>query len=253
MPLVMPERTVAYPGKEYGMVVLDPSDGRVIFNAKYPIFGSDITNPVPQIVTRRITITNSSGKFNEPANPSFSYVNDGNWRTVMYNQLDNMLVATIPHGQKKQPVFMATGFAYIQNTQRLRYYHQNTGGGVSWNSIYIPEEGSRTGTIKPGIGRPESLLPYPMNLFGWTYNNVGPFTGPEYGNPPQTTFTITADDTNIYIRATLTTEFRHQSWNYGSSGGFRRYEKFWSNLTGSWYEFTFYILPYDKDKSIFIR
>lgn len=253
MPLVIPERTVAYSGKDYGMAVLDPSDGREIFNAKYPIFGSDITNEVAQIVTRRVVVTNSSGMFNEPSNPSFSYVNDGNWRNTTFNQFNNRLIATIPHGQEKEPMFMTTGFAYIRHIMRLRYYHQNTGGGVQWNSAYNPVGGARTFTINPGLGRPESLLPYPMGLGVWQYNNVGPIN-PEYGNNAWALpFNITADNNNIYIRTTMTQEFRHQSWNYGSSGGFRRYEKFWSDLSGSWYEFTFYILPYDKDESIFIR
>lgn len=253
MALIYPDRTIQTPGREYGMLVLDPVTGDDIFNARYPIFGSDITNEEPQIKTHRVLVTNSTGIFNEPATPSFSYVNNNQWYYTNYDQFRNRLIATIPHGQKKKPIFMAIGRAYVRQTMRLRYYQQNTGGGVAYNSIYNAQGGFVAANTPVGLGNPISLMPPPTQFNQFQFNNVGPI-GTEFGIVADApAFTVTSDNTNIYIRASLVQSFRHHSYQYGQQFGFRRYEKFWSDLSGSWYEFTFYILPYDSEEDIYIR
>lgn len=254
MPLVIPERVIQNPGHDYGMKVLDPTDGQEIFNAKYPIFGSDISNKNDQIISHRVTATNSSGVFNEPATPSIPWINDAQWRTLQYNQINNALVATIPHGQGKVPQFMVTGFAYIRQTMRMRYWHRDQNGSMTYNSIYNAQGGFRTMTINPRLGGVGSMLPYPTGFQSFEFRNVGPYTSSVYGNVNSTTFTISADDTNIYIRATLRQNLNYQrERNTQYNFGWDRYEKYYSDLSGSWYQFTFYILPYDKSSDIFIR
>ena len=254
MPLVIPTRTTESPGHDYGMKVLDPTDSQEIFNAKYPIFGSDITNKQDQIISHRVTATNSSGVFNEPATPTINWINDGQWRTLQYNQVNNALVATIPHGQGKVPQFMVTGYGYVRQTMRMRYWHRDQNGTMTYNSIYNAEGGFRTLNIVPRLGGVGSLLPYPTMNQSFEFRNVGPYTSSVYGNVNGTSFNISADETNIYIRVTLTQNLNYQrlrdtQYNFG----WDRYEKYYSDLSGSWYQFTFYILPYDKSEDIYIR
>lgn len=251
MPLVIPERTIELAGSDYGLKVLDPTDGSTIFNAKYPIFGSDITNAQSQIISHRVTVTNSSGVFNEPATPSIPWVNDGNWRTMQFNQMNNQTIATIPHGQGRVPQFMVTGYAYIRQTMRMRYWHQDQNGSMTYNSTYSADGGFRTSDISPRLGGAGTLLPYPTGFQFFQFSNVGPYVDPVGNIVNAASMTITADDTNIYIKATLTQNLNYQRLR--GSFGWDRYEKYWSDLSGSWYQFTFYILPYDKNEDIFIR
>lgn len=254
MPLIIPERTTNFPGHDYGLKVLDPVDGSEVFNAKYPIFGSDITNDVDQIISRRIEVTNSSGKFSEPATPSISWVNDGNWKNTTYNQLNNQIIATIPHGQDKVPQFMVTGYAYVRRTMRLRYWHKDKNGSMTYNTVYNAQGGYRANSIPPQLGGPENMLPYPTGFESFEFKSVGPYGSGSstYGNVVGSSMTITADATNIYIRQTITQRLNHQRLR-ASGYGWDRYEKYWHDLTGSWYQLTFYILPYDKGEDIFIR
>ncbi len=254
MPLVIPERTIEQSGSDYGLLVLDPTDESVIFNAKYPILGSDITNAQPQIISHRVTVTNSSGVFSEPATPGIPWVNDGNFRTMQYNQMNNQLIATIPHGQGRVPQFMVTGYAFIRQTMRLRYWHQDQNGSMTYNSVYNAEGGFRQADISPRLGGDGTLLPYPTAFQFFEFRNVGPYTDPTYNSVNNASMTISADETNIYIRATLTQNINYQRLrNTQFNFGWDRYEKYWSDLSGSWYQFTFYILPYDKNEDIFIR
>lgn len=251
MSLTIPERTIELQGADYGMKVLDPVDGSEIFNARYPILGSDVTNATPQILSRRITVTNSSGVFSEPATPSIPWVNDGNWKSMTYNQQNNQLIATIPHGQGRVPQFIVTGYAYVRRTMRMRYWMRDQDGSQTYNSAYNAQGGFRTQDIAPRLGGVTSLLPYPTGFESFQFNNVGPYTSPIYGMVAGHSLTITADATNIYIRSTITQNLNYQRLR--GSFGWDRYEKYWSDLSGSWYQFTFYILPYDKEEDIFIR
>lgn len=244
---------------DYGMKVIDPVTGYDIFNAKYPIFGSDITNSKPQIITHKVTLTNSSGLFSEPATPSIPYVGNNNWYSMNYNQVNNVTVATIPHGQKKAPLFMVTGTAHVRNAGRMRYYMAGWGGSDSYNSIYLPSSpasGYLEYDIPPRLGGAEGMWPSYSSGSGqntFVYSNVGPYPSDVYYLPPQQPgVTITADDTNIYIKMSMIHTINYQRYN-GGSFGWDRYEKYWSDMTSSWYQYTFYILPYDKDKDIFIR
>lgn len=254
MPLVIPERTVEYPGHDYGMKVLDPVDGKEIFNAKYPIFGSDITNPTDQIISRRVTVTNSSGAFSEPATPTINWVNDGQWKNMVYTQMNNVLMATIPHGQGKVPQFMVTGSAFIRRTMRLRYWHRDQNGSMTYNTAYNADGGFRSMNISPRMNGAEYMLPYPTGFEFYQFSNVGPYTSPVGMTPGKTSISITADDTNIYIRGTMKQTLNYQrlrdtQFNFG----WDRYEKYWMDMSGSWYDFTIYILPYDKSEDIYIR
>lgn len=251
MALVIPERESVYPGHDYGMKVLDPVDGREIFNAKYPIFGSDVTAKQPQIVSHRVTVTNSSGVFSEPTTPTIPWVNDGNWYTMEYSQFTDQIMATIPHGQGKVPQFMVTGSAYIRQTMRMRYWHMDQGGSMTYNSVYNADGGFITQSITPRINGVEYLLPYPTGFVFFGFTGVGPYTSTIYMNPGQNYITITADDTNIYIKGTMQQTLNYQRLR--GSFGWDRYEKYWSDLSGSYYDFTFYILPYDKSEDIYIR
>lgn len=259
MSVIIPDQKTVFPGHDYGLKVIDPVDGSDIFNAKYPIFGSDITNSKPQIITHKVTITNSSGLFSEPATPSIPYVGDNNWHSMNYNQVNNVTVATIPHGQKKAPLFMVTGTAHVKNAGRMRYYMASWGGPASYNSTYLPSSpasGYWEYDIPPRLGGAEGMWPSYSSGAGqntFVYSNVGPYTSDVYYWPPQQPgVTITADDTNIYIKMSMIHTINYQRYN-GGSFGWDRYEKYWSDMTGSWYQYTFYILPYDKDKDIFIR
>lgn len=253
MPLSIPDRTNVSPGHDYGMKVLDPVDGKEIFNAKYPIFGSDITNPVDQIITKRITVTNSSGIFSEPANPPFSFINDNNFHTINFNQFTNALIATIPHGQGKIPQFMVTGYATIRRRMLMRYWQQDfPAGTIAYNSVYLPVGGYRSNTLAPRLGGVSTLLEYPTSFESFEFSGVGPYTSSVYGSTAGSSLTMTADATNIYVYATFIQNFNHQRFRSGSFG-FDRYEKYWHDLVGSEYVFTFYILPYDKSTDIYIR
>lgn len=252
MALTIPTRTTTFPGHDYGMKVLDPVDGRVIFNAKYPIFGSDITNEQAQIISHRVTVTNSSGKFSEPATPSIPWINDGNWHSMVYSQFTDLVMATIPHGQGREPQFMVTGSASIRQTMRMRYWHMDQGGSIDYNSAYTADGGFRpVQVINPRLNGPEYLLPYPTAFSFFQFTGVGPYTSPIGMVPGEQYITISADDTNIYIKGTFKQTLNHQRLR--GSFGWDRYEKYWSDLSGSFYDFTFYILPYDKEEDIYIR
>lgn len=251
MSLSIPPRTVEYPGHDYGLKVLDPADEKEIFNAKYPIFGSDITNTTDQIITRRITVTNSSGLFSEPATPAISWINDGNWYSTTYKQINNATIATIPHGQGKVPQFMVTGSAFIRYIMRMRYWMQDQSGPITYNSAYSADGGVRTQDIKPRVNGVDSLMPYPTGFSYFQFTGVGPYTSPIGMNPGATTITWTADDTNIYIKADMSQTLNYQRLR--GSFGWDRYEKYWMDLSGSTYDFTIYILPYDKSEEIYIR
>ena len=251
MALVIPERETVYPGHDYGMKVLDPTDGREIFNAKYPIFGSDVTNAQPQIISHRVTVTNSSTVFSEPATPTIPWINDGNWYTMEYSQFTDQIMATIPHGQGKEPQFMVTGSAFIRETMRMRYWHQDQGGSMTYNSVYNADEGFIEQAITPRLNGVEYLLPYPMGFVAFSFTGVGPYVSPIYASPGLNWITITADDTNIYVKGTFKQTLNYQRLR--GAFGWDRYEKYWSDLSGSIYDFTFYILPYDKEEDIYIR
>jgi hypothetical protein len=245
---------------DYGMKVLDPVTGYDLFNAKYPIFGSDVSNATPQIITHRLTITNSSGLFNEPATPSIPYVADNQWHYMDYNQVSRRLVAAIPHGQKKAPMIMTVGRNDVRFTMRVRYYEYDRDGTTPYNNVYLPYSpsgGNWTYVNPPFFGGPTSLEPYNGSGAGagtFIFSNVGPLGGDTYGHSSSCPIEIVVDDTNINIYVTVTQQIQYQRYYDATYGfGWDRYLKFWSDYSGSWYEFTFYILPYDKSSDIFIR
>lgn len=252
MTLVIPDRQIELQGADYGLKVLDPVDGSEIFNARYPILGSDVTNSTPQIISRRITVTNSSGDFDEPPTPTINWINDDQWKYTTYNQQNNKLIATIPHGQGRVPQYMVTGYAYVRRIMRMRYWHKDQDGSQTYNSAYTAQGGFRTNTLPPRLGGVNTLFPYPTAFESYQFNNVGPYTSPIYGSLSDAFLTITADDTNIYIRSTIKQNLNYQRLRE-TGFGWDRYEKYWTDLSGSWYQFTFYILPYDKNEDIFIR
>lgn len=246
-----------FPGHDYGLKVIDPVDGKEIFNAKYPIFGSDITNKIPQITTERIIVTNSKGFFNEPATPSISWIADNNWHTMQYNQIpSNYRIATIPHGQGRRPIFMSVGRAHIKHTMRVRYYQASWGGPASYNNVYLPNppaSGYWEYDYPLSLGGSTALAPYVSGVGSYfQFNNVGPYTSPIYSSEGSNSIYAWADETNIYIDLNLQQTLNHQRYNSGSFG-WDRYEKYWGDFTGSWYQFTFYILPYNRENDIFIR
>jgi len=253
MTLVSPERTVKFTGSDYGLLVLDPTDDSTIFNARYPIFGSDITNAKPQIISHRITVTNSSGAMNEPVTSSIPWVSDGEWYGLQYNQMNNQLIGSVPHGQGRIPQFMVTGYAFIRQTMRMRYWHRDQDGSMTYDELHSADNGFVQNDIPPSLGGVYSIVPYPANTTSFQFSNVGPYSDPIsndnlYNSSP---LTITADETNIYIRASLVQNLYYQ--RIRDSYGWDRYEKYWSDLSGSWYQFTFYILPYDRGEDIYIR
>lgn len=250
--------SVVFPGKDYGLKVLDPSDGVEIFNSKYPIFGSDITNEVPQMVTARVTIDNSSSKFSEPATPTIPWVSDGVWRSMTYNQLEssNYVIGRVPHGQKKEPIFMTVGKAHIKHAMRVRYWHQDQNGTMTYNAAYnatTPSSGYYEYDMAPALGGADSFTPYYGGVGGdiFTFTGVGPYVDPIYGYINFNNISCYADDTYIYITANIYQNLYYQ--RIRGSFGWDRYEKYWSDFSGSWYDFTFYILPYNRDNDIYIR
>lgn len=258
--------SVEFPGKDYGLKVLDPSDGSEIFNAKYPIFGSDITNPTPQIVTAQVTIDNSSGLFSEPSLPTIPWVQDNAWHTLVYDQVgdasgvNTRTIATIPHGQGRRPEFMATGYAHVKNTMRMRYYRKDEGSSTpAYNTTLSSSDGWREYDCPPRLNGAGSMNP---DILGSSDSTYFTFTGvpdisTEYGYVYFSHLSFTADETNIYVKMLLREivywqRYHDNQYNFG----WDRYEKFWSDYSGSIYNFTFYILPYKNDApedDIFIR
>lgn len=242
---------------DYGLKVIDPLDGVEVFNAKYPIFGSDVTNITPQIVTLRITVMDTSGKFSEPDTPTINWINDGNWHTMTYNQLttSNYVIGSIPHGQVKGPPFMTVGKAHINHSMKVRYWHKDQDGTITYNATYnasSPSSGYYEYEMTPAL---KGCPAFTANHIGissdlFTFTGVGPYVDPIYGYIYSNNITCYADDTNIYVIANLYQYLYHQ--RIRGSFGWDRYEKYWSDFTGSWYDFTFYILPYDNDNNIFI-
>jgi len=260
MSVVFPERTSVDAGEDYGLKVLDPDDGSEIFNAKYPIFGSDITNAEPQIITRKITVTNSSGKFSEPATPTISYVADNNWHTMQYKQLDRVLVDSFPHGQAKKPTVMVTGLAHIVEAMRARYYRLDEGSSTpAYNTPYLPDNptsGNYTFEVSPQINGAEQLTPYhgafPGDYFEFTYGDG--LVDSNYITANDSTIEIEVTDTDINIYMTQSNNLYYQKYHDSTYNfGWSRYEKFWVDYSGSWYQYTFYILPYDGSEDIYIR
>lgn len=257
--------SVEFPGKDYGLKVLDPSSGAEIFNSKYPIFGSDITNKTPQIVTAKVTITNSSGLFNEPALPSIPWVQDNAWHTLTYDQVGDSggvharIIATIPHGQGKRPEFMATGYAHVKNTMRMRYYRLDEGSSTPTNVALSSSDGWREYDCPPRLGGASTMNPDVLGTADSTYFT---FTGvpdisTDYGYVDFSNLSFSADNTNIYVKMLLRENVYWQKYHDSQYNfGWNRYRKFWSDYSGSIYYFTFYILPYkliEEKDNIFIR
>lgn len=247
----IPDGHPIFLGRSYGLKVLDPVDGHEIFNAKYPIFGHDFTDKQPRMITHRIVCSNSD-VFAEPW-PNINFVTDGQFHTEEYPFISNRRVATIPHNMGRVPLFMVTGSARVRRGEKMRFFKKDQPDGVvQYSNIYLPTPlFTDFMDFAPQFNGVNSPLPYPLSIRGMRYNGVPELntvnSGYFNGN-----FTFYADTTNIYIHATLNGLLQHQSlrewW-----GGFDRYMKFWPDLTGSWYQFTFYILPYYRDRDIFIR
>lgn len=247
----IPDGHPVFPGKAYGMKVLDPVDGHEIFNAKYPIFGHDFTSEQPNMITHRVVCTNSA-VFNEPP-LNVNFVTDNQWHVEPYLAISNRVVAKIPHGLKRTPLFMVTGSAHVRRGEKMRYfYREQPSGNILYNSVFLPTPTyTEYNELPPRLDGVESPLPWPLSVRGMTYNGV-PHLNTVSSGYIDGEFSFRADTSYIYIYATLKGELRRQSvrdwW-----GGFDRYIKIWPDLTGNWYQFTFYILPYDRDKDIFIR
>lgn len=257
--------SIQFPGKDYGLKVLDPSDDSEIFNAKYPIFGSDISNPTPQIVTAEVAITNSSGLFSEPALPTIPWVQDNNWHLLVYDQVGDAggvysrTIATIPHGQGRIPEFMATGYAHVKNTMRMRYYRLNEGETVPVNVALSSSDGWREYDCPPRLNGAGSMNP---GVLGGDDSVYFAFTGvpdisTDTGYVYFSNLSFSADETNIYVKMLLRENVYWQRYHDSQYGfGWDRYVKFWSDYSGSIYNFTFYILPYKceaPEDDIFIR
>ena len=252
MAITIPDSHPTFIGQSYGMKVLDPVDGHEIFNAKYPIFGHDITSRSPKMITHRVILGNNATFSEPPVNIPWSV--DGQWHTSEYYQLENKLIATIPHGAGAPPLFMVTGSAHVRRNRRARYYRRDSDGELKANSVYLPTPtNAQFVDFAPRLGGVNGLLPYPLSVQQNRFDNI-----PDIGTTMSPNvfdvgdFTFNADTLNIYIRCSLKEPVMHQiireNW-----GGWDRFLKFWSDLTGSWYEFTFYILPYTKGDDIFIR
>lgn len=251
MALSFPDAHQTYLGENYGMKVIDPVTGREIFNAKYPTFGHDITSASPKMITHRVTFVDSS-KFSEPA-ANVPWVVDGIWHLEVLPHIRGATVATIPHNMGKIPLFMATGYAHVRRGAKMRYYRRDSDGELKSDVVLISTPPfSQYFDVGPMLNGVESPVPYPVsNYFERFYGvpDLQQATTPrlDYGR-----FYFNADSTNIYVRMDLNAALLHETvreqW-----GGWNRYQKFWLDLTGSWYEFTFYILPYTRGKDIFIR
>lgn len=247
----IPDGHPIFLGRKYGMKVLDSVTGREIFNAKYPIFGHDITSEQPMMITHRIVCTNSA-VFNEPP-LNVNFVTDGQWHMDDFVVVRDRRVATIPHNLGRVPLFMVTGSARARRGEKMRYfYREHPSGNVLYNTVLLPTPMySDYVDLAPRLYGVESPIPWPLSVQGMAYHGV-PHINTTNSGYFRSEFTFRADATNIYVFATLYGIIMSQSirewW-----GGFDRYMKFWPDLTGNWYQFTFYILPYYRDKDIFIR
>ena len=240
-------------GRKYGIKVIDPDTESEIFNSKYPTFGFDLTAKKPHILTHKIVITNSSGYFNEPPAPSYDVYADGTWRDMTYPVMNKVFLASVHHGLGYRPSFYVTGDAEVIAKARARYWH-NEGGNIRWNDIVLPENDAQQRVYMPSrLGGVPGLVYPPAGTRPVQYlGAMGPFRQPSAPRYPDSWFSIEADEHNINIYASLYCTFSHQEvrefW-----GGFDRYIKYWWDITGSWYQFTFYILPYNENNEIFIQ
>jgi len=240
-------------GRKYGIKVIDPDTESEIFNSKYPTFGFDLTAKKPHILTHRITITNSSGYFGEPGLPRYDTYPDGNWRDISYPIMDKVFMASVHHGLGYRPSFYVTGDAEVVARARARYWH-NEGGNIRYNEVHTPEDDNQRHVYMPSRlgGVPGLVAPPAGTSPAQFFNNMGPIRGKFQPPYPDSWFSIEADEHNINIYASLYGTLSHHEvrefW-----GGFDRYIKYWWDITGSWYQFTFYILPYNENNEIFIQ
>nr|DAF94716.1 MAG TPA: hypothetical protein [Podoviridae sp. ct9A73] len=248
-----------YSNYDYGVKVLDPVTKYEIFNAKYPIFGSDITNKVPQIVTRRVVITNSSHIFNEPNHPNLNFNYSGEWTNVPIVQFQDVDILKVPHGQGKVPIFMSMARSHLVNRMYARWFQADGNFTVEYNMLVTP--------AAPGSGYYSEDVPF-MPTQGRAL--IDPISGKAFdfvvplgnGNTRNITnnfvrwknLRIFADNENIYARMSLGSLVSHRSsrWGPGASA-VHQFIKLWTDLSGSWFDFTFYIFPYDPKDDIFVR
>lgn len=247
----IPDDHPIFLGRNYGMKVLDPVTGREIFNAKYPIFGHDITSEHPMMITHRVVCTNSA-VFNEPP-LNINFVVDNQWHQEDFVAIKDRRVATIPHHLGRTPLLMVTGSARARRGEKMRYfYREHPSGNILYNTVLLPTPMySDYVDLAPRLYGVESPIPWPLSVQGMTYHGV-PHINTTNSGYFRSEFEIRADTANIYIFATIYGIVLHHSVR-AAWGGFDRYMKFWPDLTGNWYQFTFYILPYYRDKDIFIR
>lgn len=250
MALSFPDTHQTHLGENYGMKVIDPVTGREIFNAKYPTFGHDITSASPKMITHRVTFVDSN-KFAEPG-VNIPWTPDEVWHTMVIPHIRGAVVATIPHKMGKIPHIMVTGQAHVRKGAKMRYHRRDIDYQLK-SDIVILSIPPYTDFVDIALmlNGVDSPVPYPLSAQLSRFYGVPDIQQAVMPRIDLGRFYFTVDNNNIYINMDLNAVILHEMIN--KPWGWWRFQKFWLDLTGSWYEFTFYILPYTRGKDIFIR
>nr|DAM36395.1 MAG TPA: hypothetical protein [Caudoviricetes sp.] len=256
----MTRNAQGYSSRDYGLKVIDPVTKEEIFNSKYPIFGSDITNKTPQIVSRRVVINNNTRIFSEPNNPQINWTYAFGWDRIPITQFQDFDFVRIPHGQPRKPFFMSMGRAHIVHRMYCRWFNADQNFTVDFNNIVTPGA--------PGSGYYTYDIPFMLTEGSALWNPLSygafDFVLPLPNNPVSPSIwlrnmytrskklEIFADNTYIYVRGSLGSWLQHRSERL-PGGGYHQFAKTWVDLSGSWFDFTFYIFPYNPNEDIFVR
>lgn len=196
--------TAVLQGVDYGLKVMAQDKQSVDYmNSKYPLFGSDISNPSSQFKTYQFTLT---GFNSEPSPPYPAYVYDGNW--YQGSGTIERIAQTIDTGFKggtiKSVLLQHSGVQDANFFSRARQRTRFTLDGTNINSLLNPAS-----KVVPGyINLNQSVLYIVEDEFGETtvlsgqfgsanYSTLAGFNGGTlnamYFTPPQVRISIGSD------------------------------------------------------------
>lgn len=125
-------------GADYGLKVVAEDDQDVAYmNSKYPMFGSDISNPEPQFKTYTFTLT---GFNSEPSPPYPPYVYDSNFYQGMgaVERTAQTIDTGFAGGKIKSVLIQHSGVGANNWQARARQILYNSGTGENFNTLLNP-------------------------------------------------------------------------------------------------------------------
>lgn len=191
-------------GDDYGLKVLAEGDlDTAYMNSKYPLFGSDLSNPDSQFKTYEVTLT---GYNSEPSPPFPAYVYDGNFYTGSGTiERTAYTVDTGFAGGKVKSILVQHSDIEAANFQaRAREILFNSGTGENIDSYLNPASKVVPGYINlntPAIyivdGDSEDITVLSGQFGSATFNTLGSFNGgtvmSTYFTPPQVKVNLDED------------------------------------------------------------